>query len=82
MSEEAERVLRVPVRAIIARAETAEQAAASFATKFNILLDTTRELANLGWFDRLRFSLSGISSITGRQEGSGYELCPGAVVGT
>jgi hypothetical protein len=54
-SEEVERLLGVPVRAISTRAQVAESLAADNATKFNILLDTARELVNLGWVDRLRF---------------------------
>jgi hypothetical protein len=54
-SEEVERLLGVPVRAISTRAQVAESLAEDNATKFNILLDTARELVNLGWVDRLRF---------------------------
>ncbi len=54
-SEEVERLLGAPIRAIRERAAAAEAKAADNATKFSILLDAARELANLGWRDRLRF---------------------------
>ncbi len=54
-TEEVERLLGVPIRALNTRCDIAERSAADNATKFNTLLDTAMELANLGWLDRLRF---------------------------
>jgi len=54
-SEEVETLIGVPVRAMKKRAEVEEESAAVNAAKFNILLDTARELVGLGFWDRLRF---------------------------
>lgn len=54
-SEEVERLIGVPVRVIKKQAEAAADLAADASTKFNILLDTARELVGLGFLDRVRF---------------------------
>lgn len=54
-SEEVEKDLGIPIRAIITSARAKEANYGEIATKFNILLDTSRELYRLRWFDRLKF---------------------------
>ena len=53
--EEVEKDLGIPIRAIVTRAAAAESELGDVSTKFNILLDTSRELYQLRWFDRLKF---------------------------